>query len=48
VDASWPFDVRYVTKNDQWVMGKVPGYQFTAPGASSADLNWVFIQRRCI
>ena len=48
VYAGWPFDVRYITKNDQWVMGKVPGYQFAAPGAPAADLNWVFIQRGCI
>lgn len=48
VNAGWPFDVRHITKNDQWVMGKVPGYVFTAPGASAADLHWVFIQRGCI
>jgi hypothetical protein len=28
-----PFDVRYITKNRQWIMGKVPGFRFTAPGA---------------
>jgi len=48
VFAGWPFDVRYVTKNRQWVMGKVPGYRFTAPGAPAADLSWVFISRGCI
>jgi hypothetical protein len=48
VPAGSPFDVRYITKNDQWVMGKIPGFQFTAPGAPVADLNWVFIQRGCI
>ncbi|HET9899282.1 MAG TPA: hypothetical protein VFQ44_30520 [Streptosporangiaceae bacterium] len=26
-------------------MGKVPGFQFAAPGALAADLSWVFIQR---
>jgi hypothetical protein len=48
VSAGWAFDVRYITKNDQWVMGKVPGYKFTAPGAPAADLSWVFIPRGCI
>jgi hypothetical protein len=48
VYAGWPFDVRYITKNDQWVMGKVTGYQFAAPGAPAADLNWVFVPRGCI
>lgn len=48
VGAGSPFDVRYITKNDQWVMGKIPGFQFTAPGASAPDLNWVFIQRGCV
>lgn len=48
VAAGSPFDVRYITKNDQWVMGKVPGFEFTAPGASVADLHWVFLQRGCI
>jgi hypothetical protein len=48
VSAGWPFDIRYITKNDQWVMGKVPGYSFAAPGAPVADLHWVFIQRGCI
>lgn len=46
--AGWPFDIRYITKNDQWVMGKVTGYQFAAPGAPSADLNWIFVPRGCI
>lgn len=48
VYAGWGFDVRYITKNDQWVLGKVTGYSFTAPGAPSADLHWVFIPRGCI
>lgn len=48
VYAGWTFDIRYITKNDQWVMGKVPGYQFTAPGAPVADLVWVFVQRGCV
>jgi hypothetical protein len=48
VSAGSAFDIRYITKNDQWVMGKVPGFTFTAPGAPVADLHWVFIQRGCI
>jgi hypothetical protein len=29
-------------------MGKVTGYDFTAPGAPAADLHWVFIPRGCV
>jgi hypothetical protein len=48
IGRSSPFDVRYVTKNRQWVLGKVPGVRFTAPGAPAADLVWVFVPRWCI
>lgn len=43
-----PFDVRYITKNRQWIMGKVPAFRFTAPGAPAADLVWVFVPRWCV
>ncbi|WP_027341613.1 hypothetical protein [Hamadaea tsunoensis] len=48
IPVNWPFDVRYVTKNRQWIMGKVPGFQFSAPGAPAPDLNWVFVPRGCV
>ena len=46
--AGVSFNIRYETKNRQYVLGKINGVAFPAPGSSTADMHWMFLPRVCI